>query len=60
MVRDETLGGGAGTSVKQVVLADDDPAALEGLQTLIAAWGYDVKTAQDGRARWSPRSAPPC
>lgn len=49
-MRDETLGGGAGTSVKQVVLADDDPAALEGLQTLIAAWGYDVKTAQDGRA----------
>jgi DNA-binding NtrC family response regulator len=37
-------------AVARVVLADDDPSALEGLQMLLAAWGYDVKTAKDGRA----------
>jgi two-component system, NtrC family, response regulator GlrR len=32
------------------LLADDDEAALDGLRSLLEAWGYTVKTAQDGRA----------
>jgi len=35
--------------VKQIVLADDDQAALDGLRSLLMAWGYEVNTAQDGR-----------
>jgi len=35
--------------VKQIVLADDDQAALDGLRSLLVAWGYEVNTAQDGR-----------
>ena len=33
-----------------ILLADDDPDALEGLRLLLTAWGYEVETAQDGRA----------
>jgi CheY-like chemotaxis protein len=36
--------------VPRVLVVDDDPAALEGLRALLAAWGYDVETAPDGRA----------
>jgi DNA-binding NtrC family response regulator len=32
------------------LLADDDEAARDGLRSLLEAWGYAVKTAQDGRA----------
>ena len=32
------------------MLADDDEAALDGLRSLLEAWGYAVKTAKDGRA----------
>ncbi len=35
--------------MKQIVLADDDQAALDGLRALLTAWGYEVNTAQDGR-----------
>jgi len=31
-------------------LADDDPDSLEGLRSLLEAWGYEVNTARDGRA----------
>jgi len=34
----------------RIVVADDDPASLEGLRALLAAWGYEVETAPDGRA----------
>jgi DNA-binding NtrC family response regulator len=36
--------------VPRIVVADDDPASLEGLRALLAAWGYEVETAPDGRA----------
>jgi two-component system, NtrC family, response regulator GlrR len=36
--------------LKQIVLADDDQAALDGLRSLLVAWGFTVHTAQDGRA----------
>ncbi len=32
------------------MLADDDAAARDGLRSLLEAWGYEVKTARDGRA----------
>ena len=41
----------AGTDTSaRIVVADDDPASLEGLRALLAAWGYEVETAPDGRA----------
>jgi len=41
----------AGTdTITRIVVADDDPASLEGLRALLAAWGYEVETAPDGRA----------
>jgi len=41
----------AGTdAIVRIVVADDDPASLEGLRALLAAWGYEVETAPDGRA----------
>ena len=41
----------AGTDmITRIVVADDDPASLEGLRALLAAWGYEVETAPDGRA----------
>ncbi len=41
----------AGTdTIARIVVADDDPASLEGLRALLAAWGYEVETAPDGRA----------
>jgi len=41
----------AGTdAIARIVVADDDPASLEGLRALLAAWGYEVETAPDGRA----------
>lgn len=41
----------AGTNaIARIVVADDDPASLEGLRALLAAWGYEVETAPDGRA----------
>jgi len=35
--------------IARIVVADDDPASLEGLRALLAAWGYEVETAPDGR-----------
>lgn len=35
---------------RRVLLADDDPESLEGLRSLLEAWGYEVETAPDGRA----------
>jgi DNA-binding NtrC family response regulator len=39
-----------GNAMARIVVADDDPASLEGLRALLAAWGYEVETAPDGRA----------
>jgi DNA-binding NtrC family response regulator len=39
-----------GDAMARIVVADDDPASLEGLRALLAAWGYEVETAPDGRA----------
>jgi PleD family two-component response regulator len=36
--------------MQPILLADDDPDVLEGLRTLLTAWGYEVETARDGRA----------
>jgi DNA-binding NtrC family response regulator len=36
--------------VSRIVIAEDDTSALEGLRALLAAWGYEVETAPDGRA----------
>jgi CheY-like chemotaxis protein len=35
---------------QRILLADDDPDSLEGLRSLLEAWGYEVNTARDGRA----------
>src|SRR5947208_16444801 len=32
----------------RILVADDEPSSLKGLQGLLAAWGYDVFTAADG------------
>jgi two-component system, NtrC family, C4-dicarboxylate transport response regulator DctD len=34
----------------RILVADDDLSAREGLRFLLAAWGYEVETAPDGRA----------
>lgn len=36
--------------LQRILVADDDPLSLEALSLLLAAWGYDVETASDGRA----------
>jgi two-component system response regulator GlrR len=35
---------------QRILVADDDPASLDGLRSLLEAWGYEVETARDGRA----------
>lgn len=35
---------------QRILIADDDPASLGGLRVLLAAWGYEVETASNGRA----------
>lgn len=35
---------------QRVLLADDDAESLDGLRSLLEAWGYEVETARDGRA----------
>jgi two-component system, NtrC family, response regulator GlrR len=35
---------------RRILVADDDPDALEGLRSLLELWGYQVETASDGRA----------
>jgi DNA-binding NtrC family response regulator len=35
---------------QRILLADDDPDSLEGMRSLLAAWGYEVETAENGRA----------
>jgi two-component system response regulator GlrR len=34
---------------RRILVADDDPDALEGLRALLELWGYQVETASDGR-----------
>jgi len=34
----------------RILVADDDLSAREGLRILLAAWGYEVETAPNGRA----------
>lgn len=36
--------------ISRIVVADDDPSALEALRALLAAWGYEVEIAPNGRA----------
>jgi two-component system, NtrC family, response regulator GlrR len=36
--------------MSRIVVADDDPSALEGIRALLVAWGYEVGTAPDGKA----------
>jgi len=35
---------------QRILVADDDPSSLAALRALLAAWGYEVETASDGRA----------
>ena len=36
----------------RVLIADDDPAALLLLESVLEDWGYEVVTAQDGTEAW--------
>jgi len=45
-VRHESRSVGASLFRRSVLVIDDDAAALEGMQKLLADWGADVKTAQ--------------
>ena len=47
---EEIVDNGARGDVQRVLLADDDPDSLEGMRSLLVAWGYEVETAEDGRA----------
>lgn len=51
MMRERPLGSGPSREPmsRRILLADDDPASLEGLRSLLVAWGYEVETAGDGR-----------
>ncbi len=35
---------------QRILLADDDPDSREGMRSLLVAWGYEVETAENGRA----------
>jgi len=35
---------------QRILVADDDLSSLEALRALLAAWGYEVETASNGRA----------
>jgi DNA-binding NtrC family response regulator len=41
---------GPSPDAQRILLADDDPDSLEGMRSLLMAWGYDVETAENGRA----------
>jgi len=41
---------GPSPDTQRILLADDDPDSLEGMRSLLVAWGYDVETAENGRA----------
>ena len=41
---------GPSPDTRRILLADDDPDSLEGMRSLLAAWGYEVETAENGRA----------
>ena len=47
---EEIVDSGARGDAQRVLLADDDPDSLEGMRSLLVAWGYEVETAKDGRA----------
>src|SRR5262245_20498213 len=34
---------------QQILVADDDMTARDGLRALLSAWGFEVRTAGDGR-----------
>jgi two-component system response regulator GlrR len=38
------------SAARRILLVDDDPDSLEGMRALLVAWGYEVETAEDGRA----------
>lgn len=35
---------------QRILVVDDDPSSVDGLRALLAAWGYSVETASNGRA----------
>jgi len=41
---------GPSPDAQRILLADDDPDSREGMRSLLAAWGYEVETAENGRA----------
>ena len=41
---------GPSPNVQRILLTDDDPDSLEGMRALLVAWGYEVETAENGRA----------
>lgn len=47
---EEIVDNGARGDAQRILLADDDPDSLEGMRSLLVAWGYEVETAEDGRA----------
>ena len=47
---EEIVDNGARGDAQRILLADDDPDSLEGMRALLVAWGYEVETAENGRA----------
>jgi two-component system response regulator GlrR len=47
---EEIVDSGRRRDPRRILLADDDPDSLEGMRSLLVAWGYEVETAEDGRA----------
>jgi two-component system, NtrC family, response regulator GlrR len=47
---EEMTDSAARRDAQRILLADDDPDSLEGMRSLLVAWGYEVETAEDGRA----------
>lgn len=47
---EEMTDSAARRDARRILLVDDDPDSLEGMRSLLVAWGYEVETAEDGRA----------
>jgi DNA-binding NtrC family response regulator len=43
------LEGRPSREAQRILVADDDTDSLEGMRSLLTAWGYEVETAPDGR-----------
>jgi two-component system cell cycle response regulator len=42
----------------KILIADDEPVSRRMLQGLLTKWGYDVVSAEDGKAAWEHLNAP--